>query len=287
MCGTLYIRNFLLRGEVRLKINLQNESFVENNDLYVLECHQGIIIVNNNYSGINLYNENLQLLNTIDIFEGLLIHTVFKNPYKNEVILYCPDNQVFVYVNLETTFQKVINFMSDMDEFGLSNIYFWKGEEVLFLYGNKRYYKINLGLFLLQELDLLEVENKYPTFCRMLNESSKYLVHEGGTEKLTYEDRNNNVIAYFDFTKNMKITSKIPNKLGHEVIYLEGMFLSIHEEFIQAIKEGKEVARIDTVTPYTFLKARKQSEQNTNFIVLRGNKSNTQECFLSCYDIIY
>ncbi|GAA3408997.1 hypothetical protein ACFFNY_08590 [Paenibacillus hodogayensis] len=266
-------------------INLQNECFFEDNDIYVLECHQGIIIVNNNYSGVNLYNKDLELRNTIDIFEGILIHTVYKNPYKNEVILYCPDNQVFVYLNLDTAFQKTINFIADIDECGLSNIYFWSGHEVLFLCGNKGYYKIDTDLFSLQELDTSVVEKEYPTFYTMLNESSKYLILEGGTEKLTYKDRINNEIAYFDFTNNIKIASSIPSKLGHEVIYLDGIFLSVHEEFIQAIKEGREVARIDTVPPYSFLKASKMTEQNESFIILRGNKSNSQQCFLSRYYI--
>lgn len=264
-----------------------NEIFIENNDLYVLECHQGTVIVNDNYSGIKLYNENLELKRNIDIFEGILIHAVYKNPNKNEIILYCPDNEVFVYLDLETSFQQVIKFIGDMDECGLSNVYFWSGDEVVLLCGNKRYYKMEIGLFSLQELDLPEVEREYPTLHTVLNQSSKYLVREGGTEKLTYEDRNNNEIAYYDYSNNMKIASKIPNRLGHEVIYLDGIFLSIHEEFIQAIKEGKEVARIDTVVPYTFLKARKHTEQHANFIILRGNKSNTQECFMSRYKITY
>lgn len=268
-------------------INLQSEYFVGDNDVYVLECHQEVIIVNNNYSGINLYNKNLELQNTIDIFKGILIHTVYKNPNNNEVILYCPDNEVFVYLNLDTTFQKVINFIEDIDECGLSNIYFWSGHEVLFLCGNKRYIKVDTRLFSIQELDKSVVEREYPTFFTMLNESSKYLILEGGTETLTCRDRNNNELVDFDYTKNIKITSKISNKLGHEVIYLHGIFLSVHEEFILAIKEGKEVARVDTVPPYAFLKARKQEEQNSNFIVLKGNKSNPHQCILSRYDVTY
>jgi hypothetical protein len=268
-------------------INLQSECFVEDNDVYVLECHNEVVIVNNNYSGIKLYNKNLELQNTIDIFEGIIIHTVYKNPNKNEVILYCPDNEVFVYLDLDTKFQKVVNFIGNIDESGLSNIFFWSGREVLFLCGNKRYYKIDIGLFSLQELDKSVVEKEYPTFSKILNESSKYLILEGGTETLTCKDRNNNKLAFFDYKNNIKNVSNIPNKLGHEVIYLHGIFLSVHEEFIQAIKEGKGVARVDAVSPYTFLKARKQTEQNANFIVLKGNKSNPQQCILTRYDITY
>jgi hypothetical protein len=274
-------------GGIILRINLLNEKFIENNDLYVLECHQGTVIVNENYSGIKLYNEKLELNDTIDIFEGILIHAVYKNPNKNEVILYCPDNEVFVYLNLDTSFQKVIKFIGHMDECGLSNIYFWSGDEVLFLGGNKKYYKIIIGEFHLQELTMVQVGNNYPILPKLIKDSENYLIFEGGTETLTYGDRRNHEIVFFDYRKNMKIVSKIPNNLGHEVIYLDGLFLSIHEEFIQAIKDGKNVARIETVTPYTFLKAKKQTKNNANFIVLKGNISNTQECFLSCYEITY
>ncbi|MFD2115645.1 hypothetical protein ACFSTH_11565 [Paenibacillus yanchengensis] len=271
-----------------MRINLLKEGFIEDNDVYVLECLQETVIVNNNYLGINLYNKNLEQLKSINIFEGILIHTVFKHPYKNEVILYCPDNQVFVYLNLEKSFQKVVNFIGNMDEYGLSSVYFWSGNEVLFFCGNKKYYRIKIGFFSLKEIDLLELEKEYPTFYTMLNNSSKYLLHEGGTEILTYEDRINNEIIYLNYKNNVRIASKIPNKLGHEVMHLDnGLFLSVHEEFIQGIREGVEVTIIESVPPYTIFKARKQNEQNTNFIVLSGNKSNSQQCILSRYEVEY
>lgn len=276
-----------LLGGGKVMINLQSECLVEDNDIYVLECHKEFVIVNNNYSGINLYNQDLELQNTIDIFEGIIIHTVFKNPNNNVVVLYCPDNEVFVYLNLDTKFQKVIKLIEDINECGLSKIFFWSENEAVFLCGNQKFYKIDIGLFSLQELDKSVVDKEYRTFMKMINESSGYLILEGGTETLTCKGRNNNELAYFDFKNNIKIISNFPNKLGHEVIYLNGIFLSVHEGFIQEIKEGKEVARVDALSPYTFLKARKQTEQTTNFIVLKGNKSDPQHCILMRYSIAY
>lgn len=266
-------------------INLKSKCFIEDNDIYLLEYHKETVIVNNNYLGINLYNMNLELQNSIDIFEGILIHKIYINPNKNEIILYCPDNEVFVYLNLHTMFQKVIHFIEGVDEYGLSNIYYWLGNEVVFLCGNKRYYKIDTGLFSLMELEKKVIEMEYSSFLKMLYESSEHLILEGGSETLTYRDRNNNELVYLDYRNNIKVTSNIPNKIGHEVIYLHGFFLSVHEEYIQVIKEGKAVSRLDTVSPYTFLKVRRWTEQNSKFIVLRGNKTDPQQCILSIYDI--
>jgi hypothetical protein len=69
-------------GGIKLKFNKLNEIFVENNDIYVLECHQKRVIVNNNYSGIKLYNMNLELQSKIDIFEDIIITPFLRIPIK-------------------------------------------------------------------------------------------------------------------------------------------------------------------------------------------------------------
>jgi hypothetical protein len=62
---------------------------------------------------------------------------------------------------LKAKCQEVIKLSNDLEENGLSNIYFWSGDDVLFLSGNKKYYKLKIGIFSLQEIDLLEVEKDY------------------------------------------------------------------------------------------------------------------------------
>ncbi len=267
-------------------ITLKKECLLEDNDIYILEYHKEVLIVNNNYSGIHLYSKDLVLQNTINIFEGILIHDVYTNPHKNEIILYCPDNEVFVYINLDTSFQKTINFLEGMDEYGLSNIYFWSGNEVIFLCDNKTYYKIDIDFFSLQKLSRQVIKKDYPSFHTLLSDLSEYTVLNSDAETFMCIDKNYNELFYLDYTNKIKSSISFSSKLGHEVIYLQGVFLVVHEEFIQVIKEGEEIARLDTLTTYIFLRVRKTIEKRGEFIVLRGDKANPQNCILSRYEII-
>lgn len=268
-----------------MKIDILNELFIQKNDIYILECHQGSIIVNNNYSGIYLYDFNFKLQNTINIFNNLIIHSVFKNPAKNEILLYCPDNQAFVYINLKTNYQKTIRFTGALEQFGLANIYFWLKNEIIFLCGNKKKYKINTISLSLDELNETEVETVYPFFNKILNESSKYSLLSGDANSLIYKDTKKNELVYLNHLNNTKTVSKMPNSLGHQIIYLHDMFLSIHEKCMRAIKDGQEVVSINSASPFVFLRAGKKSESMNEFIVLRGSKLSTQDCFLTKYVI--
>lgn len=268
-------------------IHLLKEIFIDSNDVYVLESLQKTILVNDNYSGIKLYDYNLESRGSIKIFDGILIHTVYKSPNKNAVILYCPDNEVFVYLDLDKSHQQVIDFIGGIDECGLSSFYYWSGDEVLLLSGNKKFYRIRIGLFELQELSIAEVREHYPIFYNKVNKFGIFLVFEFETTTITYGDGSNRELIFYDSPSDRMIRSAMPNELGHEIMYLNGMFLSVHENFIEAIDDGKVVARIEAISPYAYLKARKRNEKDMNFIVLSGNKSNTKECYLSHYEITY
>ncbi|MWC31395.1 hypothetical protein [Paenibacillus sp. MMS18-CY102] len=268
-----------------MKIKTLNELLIENNDIYILECHQDLIIVNNNYSGINLYNFDFELQHSIDIFENLIIHSVFKNPDRSEIMLYCPDNQVFIYVNLITKHQRKLEFTGDLEEYGLSNVYYWYEQEFVFLCGNKKIYRINTKLLSLDILEPSKVEIRYRSFNQILKDSRGFSLLTGDASSLIYEDTKNNELVYWNYSKNTRIVSKIPNGLGHQVIYLHNVFLSVHEKYIQAIKDGQEVARVDSATSFMFLRARQQSEYSNEFMVLRGRKSNVEECKITKYGI--
>jgi hypothetical protein len=77
-------------------VNLLHEKSMKENDVYVLEYFNGQVLINDNYEGIIILDENLNIKSKIKLFSGLIISHVILCPFENRAVLYCPDNSIFV-----------------------------------------------------------------------------------------------------------------------------------------------------------------------------------------------
>ena len=59
-----------------------NSIKILNNDVYFLEILEDILIINDNYSGLICYNNNLEQISKLESPEDLLIYSSFKNGKK-------------------------------------------------------------------------------------------------------------------------------------------------------------------------------------------------------------
>lgn len=59
-----------------------NSIKILNNDVYFLEILEDILIINDNYSGLICYNNNLEQISKLELLKDLLIYSSFKNGKK-------------------------------------------------------------------------------------------------------------------------------------------------------------------------------------------------------------
>ena len=78
-----------------------NEFNQDINDMYFFRIVDKTIIINDNYSGVFILNENFAILKTLKLLEGIVIYSSYVNSINKEILLYCPDNEAIVYINLE------------------------------------------------------------------------------------------------------------------------------------------------------------------------------------------
>ena len=99
-----------------------------NNDAYFMEIVNNMIVVNDNYKGLIIFDSELRLIEKIELIEELTIYTSFKNG--NKILLFCPDNGCFIYVNIELHKKKIIP-LTEFDNYLFSTLYDWDQENLI------------------------------------------------------------------------------------------------------------------------------------------------------------
>ena len=105
------------------------------NDMYFFRSVDKTVIINENYSGVLILNEDFKILKTLKLFEGIVIYSSYVNSINREVLLYCPDNEAIVYINLKKYMYKVLQLRKDVENLILTNLFEWNDNNI-FLYTN-------------------------------------------------------------------------------------------------------------------------------------------------------
>lgn len=95
------------------------------NDIYFINTISNKIIINDNYNGILILDTNLKLIKQLKIFEDITIYSSFINNITEEILLFCPDNECMVYVNILKYEYKVIYLKNEFEKLIFTNLYEW------------------------------------------------------------------------------------------------------------------------------------------------------------------
>lgn len=89
------------------------EKKINGNDIYYLQVIGDRIIINDNYEGIIIFDYKLNILRKIKIYEGICIYSSFIIG-ENELILFCPEDNNVVYVDIEKSEVKIMEVENDI-----------------------------------------------------------------------------------------------------------------------------------------------------------------------------
>ena len=121
-----------------------------NNDAYFMEIVNNMIVVNDNYKGLIIFDSELRQIKKIELIEELAIYTSFKNG--NEILLFCPDNGCFIYVNIELNKKKIIP-LAEFDNYLFSTVYDWNQENLILSDYQGHFIKVDLSKGVLVKVD--------------------------------------------------------------------------------------------------------------------------------------
>lgn len=90
------------------------ERIIHGNDVYFIQVVGNKIVINNNYEGIIVYDYGINKIKEIQLFEDICIYSSFISE-NNDLILYCPENDKIVFLNIEHKETKILDIPSNLE----------------------------------------------------------------------------------------------------------------------------------------------------------------------------
>lgn len=252
------------------------------NDVYFMETVNDKIIINYGYSGIEVLDCNLKSIKKINILDDIVIHSTYVNSKSNELLLLCPENECFVYVNLNDYSTKIILFQDNLQNAFFSKIYLWQ-DDVIIINLYEFFAEVNLkkeSVEIVKDEKIMKIHPKFYKFC-------SYISDEGMVEVCSINNRvilQNSDGEFFMFSLENNF-NKLNIKSTHEITdfaFNEESIGLIYGNYVKIITNDNEKT-INCEEGYTFLKA--AYLENKNLVILSNNRLQSKRSKMSIFNI--
>lgn len=247
----------------------KNMEISRTDDVYLMEAVKDNVVINYGYRGIEVLDCNLKTIKIVKIFDDIVIHSIYVNSKNNELLLLCPENECFVYVNLNDYSTKIILFEDNLENTFFSTIYLWE-EDIVLINLYESFAKINLKNKSIEIIKDKKVAKIYPAFykfCSPISGKGMLDVYSSNNRSIL-QNSNGEFFMYGlkgDFNKlSMKNTYEITDFAFND----ENVGV-VYDNCVKIIKNSNEEA-INCDEGDVFLKA--AYLENKNLVVLSNNR---------------
>lgn len=255
------------------------------NDIYFMEILLDIIIINDNYNGILIYDSNMILKKKLRIFEDITIYSSFNNSYE-EILLFCPDNECLVHINIVNYEYKVIYLENGLENLIFSALYEWNDNGLVLTTNNGEFYSVCIYEKKIHKIDYKDIRRLYPKLYEFHLEFIKHKV-----VKVFYDEYiaiiNNDKcnISILNLKKKSKQILSNATINFHDIEFMKGIYAIVNEKAIEIISIHDNVVLYPN-KDCIFLKARFLSEQNDIYLVaLSSSQTNVNYSRMELYKL--
>lgn len=205
------------------------------NDVYFMEIVGKKIVVNDNYNGIMIFDNNLKLIKKLFLIEELAIYSSFSST--NELLLFCPDNNCLIYINIQSFYFQVIS-LKGFENLIFAAIYKWNQKEVILSSYQREFIKVDLNKYYIQKLDFNDSEDK--DFEKDYIKLSKFNIYKiYALEKRAFIEKSFSEIAFIKYQGQIEVLLTINKGNFHDFEAMDNCIAKIGEEKIVIIYKGK------------------------------------------------
>lgn len=255
---------------------------VRENDVYFMETVKDKIIINYGYSGIEVLDYNLKSIRKINIFDDIVMHSTYVNSRSNELLLLCPENECFVYVNLNDYSTKTISFKDNLQNTFFSRIYLWQ-DDVIIINLYESFVEINLkkeSIEIVKDEKVMERHPRFYKFCSCV--SGKDMIDVCSINDRVILQNGNGEFFMFSLENNLnKLSIKSTCEIT-DLAFNEENIALVYGNYVKIIANDNEKT-INCEEGYTFLKA--AYLENKNLVVLSNNRLQSKQSKVSIFNI--
>lgn len=223
----------------------------KNNDRHVLYRFIDGFMVNDNYDGLNIIDNNLTVIQKIRFPEEFSVDIIFSKFNNKEIILQTLDDGSTLYVSLVSKITKIIekNVFNEV----FFPIYYWEKDLIVGTYGHS-FYMFDSKNYIFTLIASNDVRDTYPDFYNFWQQVYQLgLVLDADSKELwvVYLDENRRMVGYYNYGKKIHKTSSLPDDCYyHFVTYLDGIWVFVNEKKI-IIQKDEQILKIVASNIYT------------------------------------
>jgi len=200
---------------------------IRDNDTYFMESVGDRVVINKNYEGILVLDNQLTGMNEIPLFPGLKIYSSLYSHAQNSIMLLCPENDCLVFADLKAGHYDILPI--EKHEIGVFNtrLYIWYDDIILLSTPDGVFYEYVLGGNKLAELDGEEIDNDYPKFYSFWSTTRKYTPIDISHTQYgyIYGDRITQEYGFYDFDRNTERNIRVTDIEPEEILYRNGIWV--------------------------------------------------------------
>lgn len=257
---------------------------IKNNDVYILETCKNNIIINDNCRGLLALNTSLNIIATIPIENSPEIYSIYTQYDYSKVMLYCPEDQRMIFINLHTLYSHIIAIPQNIEQQIFSPNYYWHENTFILTTFSDLFYQYAFASNSLKQITKETVKAVTPVFFNFWKEyKSHTIINTYPHQNAFIFQQSPNTISFFDGSNNQ--TTSVHNFSGgwHDIEYNDGIFIFIHEDTIEIIQNKNKII-LQPEPSYYFQKVR-FINKNT-IVILSSSHSETLQSTIKIYKII-
>jgi hypothetical protein len=201
---------------------------------YILLTTSDEIIINgrmdSKHEGMIVLSYNLNRLYDLPFgYEDLYIYEVFKKTSGGELLFFCPDEDVLLYVSLHKKSSSIIPLTSIPRATVFSKIYWWQDDIALLSDYKGNFYQVFVNDKKIKQIAKSSIN--IPYFIKFYDDAQQqgvYTVYPAAYEYI-FKEEGNNKIHLVDFINNKEIIAPDPCKETYDYHYSSNFFLCIGE----------------------------------------------------------
>jgi len=238
-----------------------------NNDIYFIEVVSDKIVINDNYDGIFILDNELNIITSIKLLKDMVIDTSFIK--EKEIVLYCYENQCLVHLNVETKAYKIISLQIDLIDIIFLSLYEWIDDDLVLLAANGTVFiHVNLLENVIYKMQNDAIDKLHFSIRDDLNKLSKLVVHKIYPVKKIAVVEANNTFNKINYKNDTEFALTIKPIKFYDIEVTENCVVQVSEEEISMSYGGKFIKLYPTPEEYRFLRCKFITIDGINYLLL-------------------
>ena len=247
---------------------MKNTVKFQGNDIYFFEVINNKIIINDNYQGVLILNNEFEIIKNIYLMEDLIIDVCFKK--ESRILLICYEKECIIYLDIENDIKEIM-FMEGINNYNFFMLYEWNNYNIIL----STYENDFLNLDIKEEkLEFLNSNSR--EVYRIKREYSK--LRELKIYKIFIEIKRAvieeyDIIKLIKYKEDIKYISSIEKENFHDFECFNDCLIGISENKVSVLSCGNKKDYYPK-KGYYFLRGKVINIEKESYLVLLSSSKN-------------